>query len=158
MIIFNFDVLARPNNEFGARLPDPEGVKLWLMLHDQTLGRLAVVVDGDPKRDHLEHWLTVNGIKAAMYEILDTDDPVVKADKVHRISMAAGRSDWYIDVDPLTVVETLRLGIPSLLVANPYVVRPEWMESKGPRPWDQVVSEIERQKLIKANKTWGDSD
>lgn len=156
MIVFNFDVLARPGAELGARLPDPDGIRLWNMLWGQTLGRLAVVVDEEVNIPIFEHWLKVNGIKAAIYEVFDTDDPQIKAEKVHRLSMTVGRSDWYIDNDPEACALTMKLGVPTLLVANPYIVRPEWVGTKQARSWDALVREIDDQAVLRANKTWGD--
>lgn len=158
MIIFNFDVLARPHSEFAQRVPIREGLELWSDLHQTHNGRLGLVVDECNDRFILEHWLKINHIKASIYEVLETTDPKLKAEKVHHLGMAIGRSGWYVDVDPGTITETLRLGIPSLLVANPYIIRPEW----GPggvstiRPWDELVEEIDNQKLMQAEKEWGD--
>jgi hypothetical protein len=132
-------------------------MRLWKMLHEQTMGRMAVVVDEDVKRDVFEHWLKVNGIKAAMYDVLDSDDPVVKSEKIQLLMTASGRVDWYIDVDPHTAYHTLRLGIPTLLFSMPYVVRPEWSGYKGARSWDSLVEEIDRQAEQRASKTWGDA-
>lgn len=156
MIVFNFDVLARPNKELGARLPDPDGLRLWKMLYEQTLGRMAVVVDESVDLAIFEHWLKLNGIKAAVYDVLDTHDPMIKAEKIHKLSMAMGRSDWYIDNDPVTAAITMKLGIPTLLVCNPYIVRPEWVGTKAQKPWDALVQEIDEQAEMKANKTWGE--
>lgn len=156
MIVFNFDVLARPGKELGARLPDPDGMRLWRMLHEQSLGRVAVVVDEEVDIPIFEHWLKINGVKAAVYDIFDTNDPQIKAERIHRLSMSVGRSDWYIDNDPVTAAITMKLGVPTLLVCNPYIVRPEWVGAKAKRPWDDLVQEIDSQAEMRANKTWGD--
>lgn len=156
MIIFNFDVLAKPDIELGARLPDPEGMRLWNMFYQQNYGRLAVVVDEDVNISIFEHWLKVNGVKAALYEVLDTTNPQTKAEKVHKLAMLHGRSDWYIDNDPDTCAITLRLGIPTLFVANPYTVRPEWSGIKRARPWTELVDEVNHQAEMRAERTWGD--
>ena len=156
MIIFNFDVLAKPGKELGARAPEPDGIRLWNMFHEHSLGRLALVVDQDVDRDIFEHWLKVNNIKAAMYEVLDVVAPDLKAEKIQRLAMLTGRSDFYIDRDPLVASQCLRLGIPTLLVLNPYVVLPEWSGQSNSRNWDSLVKEIDRQAIMKAEKTWGD--
>lgn len=158
MIIFNFDVLARPHHEFAQRVPIREGLELWSDLHQTHNGRLGLVVDQCKDHFILEHWLKINNVKASVYEVLETTNPKLKAEKVHHLGMAIGRSGWYVDVDPATIKETLSLGIPSLLVANPYIMRPEW----GPggfdivKPWDELVTEIEQQKIMQAEKEWGD--
>lgn len=157
VIIVNFDVIARPGKELGARLPDPEGMRLWKMFHDQTMGRIALVIDEEVPKDIFEHWLKVNQVKPAIYEMLDVVHPDLKAEKVHILSMTMGISDWYVDNDPYACAFTLRLGIPTLLVCNPYVVRPEWSGVKAARPWDTIVTEIDNQSLQRAERTWGDA-
>lgn len=150
------DVLARPHDDFGARVPDPEGMRLWSDLHQTHLGRLGLVVDEVPSLMIFEHWLRVNGVKAAQYEVLETIDPQIKAEKVQRLMMTVGIQDWYVDVDPRTIALTLRMGIPSMLIANPYVLRPEWLQEVDPRPWDQLVSELDQQLAFRAARSWND--
>lgn len=152
----NLDVLARPHRDFGARIPDPDGMRLWADLFETHLGRLAVVVDEAPAPYILEHWLKVNGIKAAVYESLETTDPQMKAEKIYKLSMTVGTNDWYIDIDPRTVALTMKMGMPSLLVASPYIVRPEWTEGKATKPWDELVEEIDRQATMRADRDWGE--
>jgi hypothetical protein len=155
MILFHMDVLARPHEDFGARVPDSEGMRLWSDLHQTHLGRLGVVVDEIPSQAILEHWLRVNGVKAVIYEVLETTDPQIKAEKVQRLMMSVGIQDWYIDTDPRTVALTLRMGIPSMLIANPYVLRPEWLEDAGgPRPWGELVTEMDSQLELRAARAW----
>lgn len=157
MIIFNFDVLARPGKEFGARIPDTDGIRLWSDMFETHLGRLAVVIDEAPEPYIMEHWLKINGIKAAVYDVLGTADPALKAEKVQRLSMSVGVGGWYIDTDPQAIAATLKLGIPSLLVASPYIVRPEWASEKQTRPWDDLVEEIDKQATMRAAREWGDA-
>lgn len=126
------------------------------MLHEQTLGRMAIVVDEAVERDVLEHWLKVHNVKAALYEVLESDDPDMKAEKIQRLATSMGRSDWYVDNDAATCARTLHLGIPTLLACAPYVVRPEWNNTKVHRPWSELVEEVDRQAVMRAEKTWGD--
>jgi hypothetical protein len=126
------------------------------MFHEATLGRVAVVVNGDPKLDQLEHWLKVNGIKASVYEVLHTDDVDLKLEKIQMLAAAAGKLDWYIDIDPLMVAKSISVGIPSLLVSIPYVVRPEWSDRVPRKNWEQLVEEVDRQALMRAERNWSD--
>lgn len=156
MIVFNFNVLARPSQEFGARVPDSDGLLLWKAMHQETIGRIAVMVNGSPSRDMVEHWLKVNSIKAAAYDILDTIDPVVVADKVSLYMAAAGGRHMYFDTDPMAVSLMMKAGITSILVTQPFVVRPEWHTEKQMRSWESLTQEIDKQKLARSEKTWGD--
>lgn len=155
MIVFNFDVLARPNVEFGARVPDPEGMYLWRTLHEATVGQMGVVVTEDiPDNKVLEAWLKINGIKAIMYDVLGTREPRMCAESVARILAAAGGRSMYFDTHAPTIAETYSAGIPSLLVCQPFVVRPEWSTQKVMRGWDSLVEEIDRQAIARSEKNW----
>lgn len=156
MIVFNFDVIARPSENLGARQPDPEGRDLWRMFFDKSVGRIVLVVNDDVNRQILEIWLKKEGFKPALYEVMDTHDPVLKAEKVQLLTTAFGKASWYVDNDPATCARTMRLGIPTLMVCSPWVVRPEWHEQRVPRDWDDIVEESARQAVLRAEKTWGE--
>jgi hypothetical protein len=159
VITVNFNVVARPGTSLAQRQPEPDGMKLWKTLHDQSLGRIALIVDEDEDRDVLEHWLKIYNIRAAMYEIIDSTDPVIKAERVHRMLGAMGRpNDWYVDVDPATIAQTLSRGIPSLLFAVPYVVRPEWNGETRARSWGSLVEEIDKQQIKRAERNWDEPE
>lgn len=115
---------------------------------------MAIVYDGEPQKDIFEHWLMQEGFKAATYEVFDTKDPVIKAEKVHLLTTLFGRAGWYVDVDPRTVARTIAKGIPSLLVGSPYTIRPEWEQEKTITPWGELVAEMDRQNLLKTQKAW----
>lgn len=156
MIIINFDVIARPSENLGSRQPDPEGRDIWRMFFDKSVGRIALVIDDPVNREILEVWLKKEGYKPALYEVLDTKNPMLKAEKVQLLSTSFGRASWYVDNDPATCARTMRLGIPTLMVCVPWVVRPEWHEERVPRDWDDIVDETIRQRVIKTEKTWGE--
>ena len=158
MILFNFNVLARPGEELGARVPDPEGVYLWRSLFEASVGRLGVLYSGDPDTVMFQNWMKINQIKAIMYDTTGTTESKVCAEKAAQILAAAGGRNMYIDVDPDTVKETYALGIPSFLMCQPFIVRPEWSSTKQMKGWDNLVDEIDRQAIAKAEKTWGDLD
>jgi len=156
VIVFNFDVIARHSETLGSRLPDPDGRRLWNMFFDHSVGRIALVVNEDVDTGILETWLKKEGFKPVVYEVLDTPDPTLKAEKVQLLTTAFGRANFYVDNDPPTCARTMRLGIPTLMVCTPWVVRPEWHEERVPRDWDDIVEEKTRQTLLRAEKTWGD--
>ncbi len=156
MIVFNFDVLAQPHEQVTLRHPSMEGASLWKMFFEHYMGRLVLVTNDDIDPDHLEHWLKLNGYKPAIIQSLDSDDAATKAEKVQLIMSTTGRLDWYLDIDPNTAKETMARGIPTLLVAAPFIVRPEWHGDPQIRNWDDITQEIDRQAIMKANKTWDD--
>jgi len=154
VILFNFSVLARPADSIALRQPDPQGLYIWRMLHEQSLGRICLVVNEDYSRPVLEDWLKKEGIKPSFYEMLDEPDPVLQAEKINRIGAIFGKPEWYVDNNPRTCAELLKLGMATLLIASPYLVRPEWSNMKIIKEWDVLVEELDTQALKAAEKTW----
>jgi hypothetical protein len=157
MILVNFNVVARPGPDVGARVPDPEGMLLWRSMHESSRGRIGIVYSG--ALDNvvpLEAWLKINQVKAAMYEVTGTKESKVCADKIGLIAASAGGRTMYFDTDPDTIAHTYSNGIPSMLVCQPYVVRPEWSSKRAIRGWDNLLEEIDKQVLAKSEKKWGD--
>lgn len=160
MIVFNFNVVARPGGEFGARVPDPQGTYLWRTMHEATVGRMGIVVNEEVEESLLETWLKLNGVKAVMYEVLGSSEPDYCADKVARIlGSSGGKHPMYFDTDPATVAKTLALGICSLVFTQPHTIRPEWSTTKQQRrSWDLLTEEIDKQRIAKAEKSWREID
>lgn len=156
MILFNFNVIAKPNDTLADRQPSPEGRSLWKILNEAYMGRIILIVNEDYPRDKLEHWLKGEGFKPSMYEMLDESDPSLLSQKIHRIAAVFGKPHWYVDTDPEVCSKMIALGIPSLVVACPYTIRPEWNSPKEIRKWDTLVSELEEQVMRAAEKTWRD--
>ena len=156
MIVFNFSVLARPAETLATRQPDSEGRAIWGAMFDKYMGRIILVCNEDYDRTQFTEWLKREQFKASMLDFIDETDPVLRAEKVHRVGSAAGRIDWYIDNDPRTCAETLKLGIPTLVVACPYIVRPEWDGGRKFKEWGSLVEELDTQALKAAVRTWGD--
>ncbi len=154
MIIFNFDVLARPGASLAVRQPDPDGRAIWRMMFEHYTGRICVVSTTEYPKIQFEEWLKREQFKASVYEFLDVPDAVLKAERVHIIGSSFGRITWYVDNDPLACAETLKLGIPTLLVASPYIVRPEWGGTKTTKEWGTLVTEMDEQALKASEKSW----
>lgn len=154
MIIFNFSVLARPAETLSLRQPDPLGFSLWRVFHETSIGRVCLVVNEEYEKLQLEDWLKKENIKPSFYEVLDEPDPVIRAERIHRVAAVFGKAEWYIDNDPITCAETLKLGMPTLVAASPYVVRPEWSGLRIVKDWDTLVKEMEDQALKAAEKSW----
>ena len=154
MILFNFSVLARPADSISLRQPDPQGLYIWRMMHDQSVGRICLVVNEDYTKMTMEDWRKKEGIKPSFYEMLDESDPILRAEKINRIGAVFGKPEWYVDNDPRTCAETLKLGMPTMLIASPYLVRPEWSNMKVIKEWNVLVEELDTQALRAAEKTW----
>ena len=154
MILFNFSVIAKPGQHLGERQPDSHGMSIWRMFHESTIGRICLIINEEYQKPVLEDWLKVERIKPAFYEMFEEPSANLKAERIHRIGAVFGKPEWYIDNDPMTCSETLKLGIPTILVASPYIVRPEWSRERVIKSWDTLVQEMDEQALKAANKTW----
>jgi hypothetical protein len=161
MIVFNFDVLAYPGPNLGARVPDPDGMKLWRMFHEQSRGGVGLVYKGDlydeTKKSIFEDWLKRERIKASFYEEI-TEDPTVQEEKIHRLSTMFGRADWYIDHDVRLCTKLVKRGVRCFVYANPQIIMPEWHESRTVRPWDDLTAEMDRQAEMLSDRYWGEME
>lgn len=154
MIVFNFDVLARPGESLSLRQPDPDGRAVWSMMFEKYTGRICVVSFTEYDRPQFEEWLKREKFKASVYEFVDQIDPVLKAERIHIIGSSFGRINWYVDNDARVCAETLKMGIPTMVVASPYVIRPEWDTGRKVKEWGSLVDEMDSQALKAAEKTW----
>lgn len=156
MIVFNFDVLARPADSLVTRQPDTNGRAIWGAMFDKYMGRILLVCNEQYDRALFTDWLKREQFKASMIDFIDHVDPVLKAETIHRLGSAAGRIEWYVDNDPRVCAETLKLGVPTLVVAAPYIVRPEWDTGRKIKEWVNLVDEMDTQALKAAERTWRD--
>jgi hypothetical protein len=161
VIIFNFDVIAHPGPELGARVPDADGMKLWRTFHAYNRGQLGIVINEflyDPFRKEIfETWLTRENVKASFYEAVG-DSADIREDKIHRLSTAFGRADWYVDSDVDMCTRLVTKGVKCFVYANPSIILPEWHEDRAPRPWDQLAAELDRQAEVVSERNWGDME
>lgn len=158
MIVITFDVLALEGEELGARQPINEGRKLWNMMFSQYQGRICVLATGikPDKTPILMEWLKREGYRAGSIDLTDETSADAKLERVRSIQAGYGRVEWFVDNDPSTIAKTLHEGIASLLVSVPRIGRPEWVESKTIRGWDELSREIDSQALAKAERGWHD--
>lgn len=126
------------------------------MLFDKYMGRIMVISDEDYDRQLLTDWLKVEGYKPSLVDVLAEPEPDLRAQKIQRLGAVFGRVQWYVDTNPTVCAHAMALGIPCLVVASPYVIRPEWSAEKEIRQWDTLVEEMESQALKAAEKTWRD--
>lgn len=158
MILVHFDAIAVPGEELGSRLPRPEMRRLWASLSHGFNGRLAILATGVTNTPLLLEWLKKEGYKASTVDIFEGNHTDDKVERVTAFNAAYGKINWYIDTDPVTVSRVARMGIPTLLLTVPDVVRPEWSDERVPKSWETLVEEIENQALAKAERTWNEPE
>lgn len=158
MILINFNAIAAPGDELGARVPRKEMRRLWGALNAGYNTKLAVLATGITNTPIFLEWLKREGYKATTVDIVEDDGLNVTIDRVVAFNAVYGKINWYVDVDPIAVAKVAHLGIPTLLLTVPDTIRPEWSEEKVIKGWDVLVEEIESQALAKAERTWHEPD
>jgi hypothetical protein len=158
MYIFHDRALAHAHEEMVHRLPRRNGLLLWRALYDSSLGRMGVVVT-DPAISNvaLETWMRLHNIRAAVYEIMDDEfGPLDQQIEGMMIKHGMRSGDMYVDTDPDMISKLLARGVPSLLLADPYVLRKEWTEQepKDSPGWDALVAEMDRQTVLRTQREW----
>ncbi len=161
MYIFHLDALAHAHEEMIQRLPRRNGLLLWRALYESSMGRMGVVVTDAVETEKLETWMRLHNIRASVYEVMDPEmgplDRQIEAMMIHN-GMRTG--DMYVDVDPLKISQLISRGVPTLLLGDPYVLRKEWseIEPKDSPGWDELVAEMDRQKIYRTKKEWNEDE
>jgi hypothetical protein len=158
VILINFDAIATPGDELGARVPRKEMRRLWGALNAGYNTKLAVMATGITNTPILLEWLKREGYKANTVDIVEEDSLNAKIDRVVAFNAVYGKITWYVDIDPIAVAKVAHMGIPTLLLTVPDTIRLEWSEERTIKSWDVLVEEIESQALAKAERTWRESD
>jgi hypothetical protein len=158
MILITMDTLALPSETVGTRKPSVEGRGLWNMLFQQYNGSIVLIADGRDDKDHLEHWLKSEGFKPSMLDYSVDSTPREKVRRATQLRNAFGNVRWFVDVDPYSAQLALEEGLPTLIAVAPSVPRTEWRSDRveGNKPWDTLVEEIDRQRLMRAEANWGE--
>jgi hypothetical protein len=73
---------------------------------------------------------------------------------------AFGNVRWFVDIDPYTAQMALEDGLPTLIAVAPSVPRIEWRSDlrTGNKPWDELVEEIDKQRIMRAEANWGERE
>jgi hypothetical protein len=158
MIVVTLDVLAHVGDDIGARQPVVESRRLWNMMWSQYQGRICVLATNVDKNKTpiLMEWLKREGYKAGMLDITHETTTDAKLERVRAIQAGVGRIEWFIDTDPATIARVIHEGIPSLLMSVPSIPRPEWVDARKKRGWDELSEELHAQALAKAERNWQD--
>lgn len=132
--------------------PIKTGIELYRSL--KPLHKI-VLVSNQPQKA-AEHWLTLNGLTdfdGLICEVPSSELPL----RLRQIELArarGGNNFLIIDQDPSVILWCFERGLTGLLfLPNDYIApknRPDIPGAK--RKWDEISSEIEKQKLIRADR------
>ena len=153
-------VFGTSEGTVGERSPSIEGRRLWNLLFAQYSGSIILLVDERDDKEHIEHWLKVEGFKPSMIDYAHDNEPRSKVQAAARLRNAFGALHWFVDIDPHSAQLAIEEGLPTLITVAPSVPRSEWRTDKeqATRPWASLVSEIERQKLMRSEANWGEKE
>jgi hypothetical protein len=131
--------------------PIPEGIRLFRILAQNY----RVVICSDMSQALTDHWLRSNLI-IGYGDVYDNRYFFEGQDLRSRhlaIAMSSGRVDLFVDPDADRCAEAIGKGVTSLLFAAPKFVR----TTRQVKPWEDVVNEVERQKLALLDAELGSS-
>jgi len=131
--------------------PIPEGIRLFRIL----AGSYRVVICSDLSQHMTEHWLRSHLIMG-YGEVYDDRYFFEGQDLRSRqlaVAINVGRVDLFVDPDADRCAEAVSFGVTALLFAAPKFVRTK----RTVKPWEDVVNEVERQKLALLDAELGSS-
>jgi len=160
MIVITLDTLALPAETVGARAPSMEGRRLWNLLFQQYSGSIILIADDRDDKEHLAYWLKSEGYKPSMIDYAVDSTPKEKVSRAAQLRNAFGRLHWFVDIDPYSAQLALEEGLPTIITVAPSVPRAEWRSDRtdGNTPWDTLVEEIDRQRIMRAEANWGERE
>jgi hypothetical protein len=130
----------------GRRLYDTlaNSYRLFLV-EDEPVDPLWLLIDG-----FVTHQTVINRLPE------DPGDKVIRRIRqLERIRGMGGNVEILVDPDPLVAAAVTRLGVICLHYVDPPYARPEFHPAftDGPTPWNQMVEELEQQKIMRAHDT-----
>ncbi|MFD4858487.1 hypothetical protein [Streptomyces atratus] len=135
---------------------DPIGRQLYEALTKQ----FRVVILDETHAADTEHWLGVHSISGYARAYTPPVDFAPRTVAEGRLRMLAAirnsdGADLVIEPDPTCAAEEIRAGYTVMLYASPQYLMDIWHPDspKEPRPWDEIVNELDRQKKAKALDT-----
>jgi hypothetical protein len=135
---------------------DAIGKALFVALRDQ----FRVVLLDSVSDKETQHWLGVHGITgyAKLYRptlaVIQADDAETRLRLLASIRAADG-ADLVIESDPTYAAEEVRAGYTVMLYGKPEYALDIWdpTNPREPRPWEDIVGELDRQRTLKATDT-----
>jgi len=154
------DTLALPSANVGERKPSIEGRRLWNLMFQQYSGSIILIADTNDNKEHLEHWLKSEGYKPSMIDYAVDNTARSKVQAANRLRNAFGNLHWFVDIDPYSAQLAIEEGLPTLITIAPSVPRAEWRSDKSTekQSWGDLILEIDRQRIMRAEANWGEKE
>lgn len=138
------------DERFTSAVPSDD-VMLYHALLAQ--GRVTYVTDYEP--GHVAHWINVH-LGNSSPRILGTS----MADAIHSTRHSGYGVAGVVTPDPVEAAEVIRLGCVAWLVVSPRYTRQEFRPDTVPgvKAWEDLKTEVEQQKILKASDTRTDQE
>lgn len=130
------------------------------MLYDNLRQGYSIVLLTHHERDLVDTWLRKEGIQgyatvmsyAASAGVLSLS--AWKATQVRTFRQNDSSVAWFVDTDPSAIEAVYLEGVATMMLSNPHFTRPEFRPDaeRHIRPWNQLVTTIETERLIKVTK------
>ncbi|MFI0265701.1 hypothetical protein [Streptomyces luteogriseus] len=135
---------------------DPIGKAIYVGLREHF--RVVLLDAAEPK--HTDHWLGVHGITGYVKAYRPAEAHIAADDAETRLRLlasirAADGADLIIESDPTCAAEEVRAGYTVMLYGKPEYALDIWdpTNPREPRPWGDIVNELDRQRALKAADT-----
>lgn len=138
--------------------PSPIGTLLYHSLAENC--RIVITADDNASAILVDnHWLDVYGFTTHVYLSYSSEYeniPFSRVRQIHRLKQSGFSGECIaVETNPERVEELLYNGIPSLLVVEPEYFSPQYRPDYegGRKSWDELVEEVEKQRIFKAHDT-----
>lgn len=131
----------------------------------KPFGRITFLLDGHPRdRELAEHFLKINRITGhiGLDVAVESDGVGVVERRLAQINRLrrSGPINFVIEPDPKVAAALLAAGLPALLYLHPQFTVPSWRPDYNGalRPWDDLVTETDRQESLRADEELRDKE
>lgn len=153
LIIMSIEGLLTKTPNLHTEPPTVLGKTLFATFKDQ---HRLLLLSTNPNVELVKGWLLKERFKGyASLQCIPSNTTLTpsqwKADAVRTMLSEGWEVGMFFDADPAAVKAVFMEGVASFLLASPQYARPEWRPDvdKNIRPWDELVSTIEKEALVK---------
>lgn len=155
-VVMTIEGVLTETHDLKSTLPSQSG----RLLYENLIQGYAVILLTHHDRELVDTWLRKEGIKgfATVLSFASTSTAMSlngwKAYQVRSFIQTGTPVSWFVDTDPEAIALVFTEGVATLLVSSPYYTRPEFRPdvTRHVRKWDELVTTIEHEKLLKSTK------
>jgi len=143
-VIYIEGVLAHQDRDsFAASPAIREGLLLY---HGMKQVSKVLLVTDHLKRDQVEHWLKMHGLRDHVMLLTNDEDHLTLVQRARHV----GAIDLAVTAEPAVAEVFVAQGVTTVMLGVPEYLRPEFRAIPGPKPWDGMLQELEQQRDTKS--------